>query len=60
MKKIKKVIIVVSSIILSIFLLTGVLALSAFNYGRNTASKLPKKQNVTHYEMETIKAIGII
>lgn len=58
MKKIKRVIIVVSSIILSIFLITGVLALSAFNYGRNTASKLPKHQNVTHYEMETIKAIG--
>lgn len=58
MKKSKKIIITVFSVIGTLLISLGVFGTISYNHGKKDFNNLPRKQEVTHKKIETYKAIG--
>ena len=57
-KKVRKVVFITLTSIMSILLLVVILGISMYAYGMSYTDDTPDKVEVEHYEMKTIKAVG--
>lgn len=54
----KKILIILSTLILSLACFAFILSAYIYNYGTNFNEKIPLNIEVTHKELKTIKAVG--